>query len=111
MKNLNDQIKTITSFINELNELRNHGCSDDTIIQLESLIQQAYNYSKSIGNEPYFENNVRQTVSKQLMPVLKYKAMPRKRESYWSATVNAFHTDLSMTISFLENSVGISEKE
>ena len=104
MKNFTDQLKTITSLRVELDELRNRGCSDATITHLESLIQRAYNYSKSVGNEPYFENNVRQTISKQLSSLLEYRSMKKKRESYWRATVDNFYTDLSNTLSFIEMS-------
>ncbi len=104
MKDRTDQIKVITLFYNELNGLRNRGCSDATIIQLESLIQRTYNYSKSVDNEPSFENNVRQTIAKQLRPLMEYRSMKKKRESHWRATVDNFYTDLSNTISFLEMS-------
>jgi len=99
------QIIHIDSFFKELRELERRGCNDNTIRELESLINRSYSHSKSVVNEPYYENNVRQTISKQLMPLLKYKSMPRKRVPYWVDTVNAFHTDLSMTISYLESSV------
>jgi ribulose bisphosphate carboxylase small subunit len=111
MKDCKDQIKVITEFNNELNDLKNSGCTDSTIKQLESLVQRTYNYSKSVTNVPDFENNIRQTLSKQLKPLSEYRTMRRKRESYWFYAIDNFTTDLSMTITELESFIHIEDRQ
>lgn len=103
MKDSSAQIRTITAFSNALSDLRNRGCSDSTISELKFLIYKAFQYSETVTNVPYFKNNVRQTIEKQLTPLLEYRSMVRKRESYWSRTLDNFMTDLSGTITQLED--------
>ena len=88
-KNYNIRLKEI------LNELQNGiPINDRGINQLEKLVREADSIGQ-INGLIIFQNNTRQTIEKQLAPLLTNKDKPKKRTSLFGDVVRNFKQDLT----------------
>jgi hypothetical protein len=97
-------VPLIKNFLEDLLKTEQRGCNENSIEELGALIEYVYNFSKRTGFE-YFENNVRQTVGKQLYFLNLNKSKPKKGLEYWHSTIRNFRQDLSDSIAMIETMI------
>ncbi len=94
-------VPLMKNFLEDLSNIEQSGCNDNTIADLGTLIQYVYHFSKRVGMES-FENNVRQTIEKQWYFLNLNKSKPKKRLEYWHSTTRNFRQDLTDSIALIE---------
>jgi Fic family protein len=97
-------VPLIKNFLEDLLKIEQRGCNESSIEELGALIEYVYNFSKRAGFE-YFENNVRQTVEKQLYFLNFNKAKPKKQLEDWHSTIRNFRQALSDSIAMIETMI------
>jgi len=100
-KDYQEFVDPLKNILKELTEIEKKGCNDYSIKDLETLIENTYQFSKRIGYYD-FGNNVRQTIEKQLYFLQLNRSKPKKRMSDWDDTISNFRQDLTDTISMIE---------
>ena len=86
----------------DLKKIEQRGCNDYSIADLGTLIQYVYEFSKRVGMNT-FENNVKQTIEKQLYFLNLNRSKPKKRLTDWNDTIRNFRQDLTETLWMIES--------
>jgi 5-bromo-4-chloroindolyl phosphate hydrolysis protein len=112
-------LENLNKILEKVKDLDKRSCNDYSIRDLESLIEDTYQYSRRLlelhkienSNSVFkiFENNVRQTKEKQLHFLRLNRSKPKKRLSDWDDTIRNFRQDLTNSIYLIESSEENSE--
>lgn len=89
---LKEYEKKLIKIYQEVKELY---ISDRAISRIESLINDAYWISQNHNELSVFENQVRQTIEKQLGTLLLVKDKPKLRINAWNEVKNHFLLDFT----------------